>query len=266
MATIHIFVVFAVSCLVSVSGRTLNITELISYFTHGADVGYRVAIDKCTLNLPQQVAKYSFGDVIDNARVYFANNNDWWIHFSTRRYVNGSHFNITGPVSRLTEAFFTDRGEADFNLSDFDGKTGRLLVSGNINCKATQGGVHATTSTNKGKEITTFADVKASLGIGFNVRYHVNILKCNPNPQQFTGTVGWAGRISSHRLNINGDIEFTQYVELPTATFVMDVTLHKDRNVTLYVDSVVPDTRRSTGLLRKKCVLGTAGSFHIFKV
>ncbi|KAK6182083.1 hypothetical protein SNE40_009847 [Patella caerulea] len=252
-------------CLVSASARTINFRELIDYFIHGATVGYHVSFNKCDTNMPTQMPLSSFGDVIDNARVYYAGESDWWIHFSTRRFVNGSTHNIRGPVSRLTEVFFTNGGEADFNIADYDGESGNLLVSGNINCKAERGGIHVTTLTSKGGEIIDLHQVKTSLELGYNVHYHVNILQCGPRPQRFTGTVGWAGRISGHRLNRDGNIEFTQTVELPTATFVMDVTVHHNNNVTVYVDSLVPDSRKSTGVLRKECVLGTDGSFHVFR-
>jgi len=262
--------------------------EILEYARRGGILTYDVDVSACDVKLPSTMRAYSFGETVQDVYMEFAGKGQWRLFTSSARPVNGSRLNVTGSVVRVTEVNLTPSDQEDdatafVTLTDWQhGGDEKVLATGNITCKISNGGFLAHPQRVGDRELEQERDLKESFHMGMEMTFAVDLGTCTTSGKSKkvtrpgapggrladNATEYWTGDIYGYRIPPIQEeaIEFTSILEGPRQREVLNVRVTGDNDVEVksYAENHGP-TPTPTPVLTYKCRMGSReGGFHVF--
>ncbi|KAK7104348.1 uncharacterized protein [Littorina saxatilis] len=278
-SAIFLLVAFTIA---SVHGGIPPVT-FVDLAKRGGVLTYDVNVSKCDVKLPDTLPAYSFGDVLNEVYVEYADDTKWRLYTTNERPVNSSRFQTENGAWRITEVEFTpdsmEDGTAVITLTDIEqGAQGKVLATGTITCKISTGGFSVNLQRAGGGDLEHETDVMKAFQRGDAMTFAADLNTCAKGGYRYSRpgasaplagnaseTIG--ARIDGYRIPRNaqqGSLEFTAVLVTPKEREVFNVRIQGKNQVEVKAYALTRPSAEPTPVVTYRCHLGVGGSFHIY--
>ncbi|XP_076464508.1 uncharacterized protein LOC143296454 [Babylonia areolata] len=229
---------------------------------------------------------YSYGDVMNDVYIEYADDRRWRLYSTEERPVNTSRFKIENGGWRVTELELSPggspgEGTAVITLTDIEqGAEGKVLASGTLTCNSSSGGITVNAQRVGGGELERMEEAMTAFKKGEALTFTADLSACSKNSDERPLRPGpraplgddasevWTGRVTGYRVpgKVQGAVEFTSVLMGPKQREVFNVRLQPPDQVLVKSYALSRPTHEPTAVVTYQCVLGTSGTFHIFRV